>query len=96
MPSLEKLDYWSLLSLPLSTADIRRLEITIGLVRTLIQPYLIRFFGAPSLVFSFISHEMIARRNQKQRLRFVFCLVFVFVFVFLFGRGGGGKQGVLR
>lgn len=65
MPSLEKLGYWSLLSLPLSTAAIRRLEITIGLVRTLIQPYLI---APQNLVFSFISHEMIASRN-KQRLR---------------------------
>ena len=78
MPSLEKLGYWSLLSLPLSTAAIRRLEITIGLVRTLIQPYLIRFFAPQNLVFSFISHEMIASRN-KQRLRKVL---------------GGGKQGI--
>lgn len=56
---MEKLGYWSLLSLPLSTAAIRRLEITIGLVRTLTQPYLIRFFAPKTVAFSFISHEMI-------------------------------------
>ena len=83
MPSLEKLGYWSLLSLPLSTAAIRRLEFTIGLARKFIQPYLIRYFALQNLALSFISHEMIARRNEK--------LTVTQSFFFGGGWGGGGK-----